>query len=169
MLVTILVVIMLVVAWLLLVPVSIVLNAASDDYRIQQTGTFRFRMIFDPAIKGELTILGLQIRTGKRGSGRKKEKKPKEKMPKTNGSRSLREWTSLGLSMVRTIRVNRFIADIDTGDVVMNAQLVPVFLLASRAPAHLATNFEGRVLLDINISFYVYKAVVAFLRFKLKI
>ena len=167
-LITILLAVILIVTWLLMVPVAIVFNTAAADYRIEQAGTFRFRMFFEPSIRGELSILGIRIRTRKRDGSVKK--KPREKTKKSKGfRRGPGEWISLGASMIRAFRVNRLIADVDTGDVVTNAKLVPAFLLVSRSPAHLTTNFEGRVLLDINVSFYVYKAVVAFLRFKLKI
>lgn len=92
-----------------------------------------------------------------------------KKVKKQRTKRRPQEWIGLMRPMLRAFHIRRFNLDIDTGDVVTNAQLIPLFLLVSRPPLHVVTNFEGKVLVDIDISLHIYKAVLAFLRFKLKI
>jgi hypothetical protein len=67
--------------------------------------------------------------------------------------------------IIQSICIKRFQVDIDTDDVVMNAQLIPAFVFLSPDSVRLSANFEGRVYARLLAEVRLYRLVWAFLEF----
>jgi hypothetical protein len=152
--------------WVVLTPVSLIVNSARDQYEIRQRWTFRFGIHLAGEFRKEFSIFGFTVpERGKKPAAEKPAKKPTKK---NSLKRSPEAWRGLIRSIFHSLKVNRVRLDIDTGDVVTNATLVPLAMLASRGGCQFQTNFVGRVLVDIKITFYPYKSVGGFILFLIK-
>lgn len=115
-----------------------------------------------------LRVLGFMVDTGKKLKARDKipEKKTRSARQGRAG-KSVSAWTDLFTRIMRSFRCKRFVCNVDTDDVVLNAQLFPVGYFISRGPAVINVNFERKYLLDIWIRVYVHRMLWAFIRFYL--
>jgi len=68
----------------------------------------------------------------------------------------------------RSITLRWLHLNVDTDNVVLNAQLIPVCLFLSRGPVYVTTNFDGRVYASLRAEVKVYRIGWAFLLFSLK-
>jgi len=91
-----------------------------------------------------------------KGSSDKKKKQNKSKSvgKEVTKKKKRKSWSATKVFIKRamaTFNVNHFILDLDTGDYPLNAQLIPVFLLMSRGPASLKTNFMGKSYFSLEV------------------
>jgi hypothetical protein len=151
-------------AWLLFWPWVLEVDTARNIYQFYQRGTFRFWLTtgFQP----HLRILGISVplKTSEKERLPKQQATPKKKRRQFHVQPLLDLWSGV----VHSITVNWFYLDVDTDNVVLNAQLVPAFLWLSRGPIHLTTNFEGRVYARLRAELKLYRIGWAFLLFSIK-
>lgn len=157
------------IAWILFVPVSILVNTDADHYRISQPGVFSLEAHFHPEFTWEVRMLG--IRLDLTGSNKKykltKKVTPQVEKHKTK-KKSKEAWLLLIRGMVKSFHLTTFHLTIDTGDVVLNAKLIPVMYMISRGPVSLATNFHGRVYLYVNAEARLYRIIWTLIQFLTK-
>jgi hypothetical protein len=154
--------IFLLIGWILFVPLVVDLDTSRSLFQIYQPVTFRFWITQD--FSPSLRIFGITISL--RGSTTKHKQQAKQK--KTKKTVSASQWRLQVKKILSSITIKRFIIDVDTGDVVTNAKLVPIFLMLSRDRFHWATNFEGRVYVNWLAEVRLYQIGWAFLLFNFK-
>lgn len=139
--------------WLLLVPVIIYTNTDRNRYLLTLPGIFRAVVVPHEGlfhIRGWIIFIPFKFNPFKQRKS-KAERKPKKKKKK-------RVWRSGNFRMMkgalRTFRIRRLEADIDTDDFTLNAWLVPVFSAVNQENIRLQVNFEGHqsLLLDLRVT-----------------
>ncbi|MBX2961567.1 MAG: hypothetical protein KF687_03590 [Cyclobacteriaceae bacterium] len=171
-LVTVLVVLLLLLISFLITPIVLYIDSEKQRYEVYQFPVLKF--FIDPGtLKPRLNILGLAVPI----SSGKGEKKPpfkkneihhKEKKSGGIFSKSVHAWRFLIQGAIKSFSVKRLILLLDTDDVVLNAKLTPVCMLATRGPYTLQTNFEGRVYFHLEILNKPGKLLWIFLQFLTK-
>ena len=156
--------------WVLFVPVYILIESERNLYQIRQAGTVSISFHPDKKPLFRFSIFGFPIPTGgkDRSGKKKKDKKKKDKKSGPPFQRSGHAWLYLIKGLIKSFRVSFFRASIDTDDVVLNAQLVPVAMLLSRGPVNISTNFQGVNYLSLEIRLRLNKVAWAFIRFLTK-
>jgi len=160
--ITILLVFIFPMVWMLFIPVVVEVDTDHHRYQIRQRGTFRFWIT--PDFKLNLRIFGFKVSLNTDN----KNHKPPAVKPTRKQSFTLRHNTYFIKRIFRSITLRWLRLDVDTDDVVFNAQLIPVCLFLSRGPVHLTTNFDGRVYASLRAEVKVYRIGWAFLLFSLK-
>jgi hypothetical protein len=150
-------------AWLMFWPWVVEVDTSRNTYQLYHLGTVRFWLTsgFQP----HLRILGMSVPLK---PGEKKQVPKQSAKPKSKRQYPRQYVFDLWKGIVHSLRVNWFYLDLDTDDVVLNAQLIPVFLWMSQGPIHLATNFEGRVYAQFRAELKLYRMSWAFLLFFIK-
>jgi hypothetical protein len=139
----------LILLWILLAPVIILLDSRRNLYRVFLPG------ILGVALVPGDTLFFLRIRVFFIPFRIDPFKKRKEKEGKKEAHKL--KWSFSGgmkraLALLRTIRIRRFILDIDTDDFALNAQLVPVFSAINESAGNLdlGVNFKGQASLLLD-------------------
>jgi hypothetical protein len=145
--------------WILFTPLELEVDTELANYQCYQRGTLRFWLASD--FRPHLRVFGISVPL----KGNKKTTELKTTKPNRKRSVSFRQWQALVARISRSIAITRFHLDLDTDDVVMNAQMVPVFFFLSRGPVQLNTNFEGRVYASVRAELKLYRIAWAFLLF----
>lgn len=158
------VILLFIVAWLIFWPWVLEVDTARNTYQFYQTGTVRLWLT--TGLQPHLRVFGISVPLTAREEDRgvKEHTKPKKKKRQFR----LQHMFDLWKGIVNSIKINWFYLDLDTDDVVLNAQLVPVFYWMSRGPIHLTTNFEGRVSSRLRAELKLYRMGWAFLLFFIK-
>jgi hypothetical protein len=155
------------VAVFLLTPVILYIDTDYGRYEIFQSPVFRFYVVItNGMLTPKLRLFGIDVQLKSRKSPEPKLKEEKAKRKRMR--KSLHAWRFLIERTLRSFTVRSAIADVDTGDVVLNAQLVPVFLFASRGPVVLNINFTGRVYFHLEVSNRPGRILWIFLKFLIK-
>ena len=146
----ILLVLLLLFAGALFTPVILYVDTDLGRYEIFQLPVFRYSILLkDNVVKPRLRLLGIEINLKPKTDYKPKIKKAK---PGSRAQKSLDAWLFLIQRLIRSFTVKKVVADLDTGDVVLNAQLFPVFMIAGREPVMLRINFSGRVYFHLEVS-----------------
>lgn len=145
--------------WILFTPLVLEVDTGIANYQFYQRGTFRCWLTSD--LRPRIQVFGIPIPVNRN----KKTQDSGTTMPKPKRIVSFRQWQALATRVFRSVSITRLHLDIDTDDVVMNAQMVPVFVFLSRGPVHLNTNFEGRLYASVRAEIKLYRIVWAFLLF----
>lgn len=150
--------------WLIFLPWVIEIDTSRNTYQVYQKGTVRFWLTtgFQP----HMSFFGISVpmKPGEKKSPVKQRAKSKKKKRQFHIQNLWDLWNGI----VHSIKVKWFYLDMDTDDVVLNAQLIPAFSYLSRGPMHLTTNFEGRVFSRLRIELKMYRMGWAFLLFFIK-
>lgn len=160
-LLTILLILIFLMVWLIFVPVVVEVDTDHHRYQIRQRGTMRFWITTD--FHFNLRIFGIKVPL----KSKDKTHQPPTAKPIRNRS-SLQNKVALIKGIFRSITLKWLRLDVDTDDVVFNAQLIPVCLFLSRGPVHLTTNFDGRVYASLRAEIHLYRIGWALLLFSLK-
>jgi len=147
--------------WLLFMPLVIDVDTSHHSYQVYQYGTIHFWL--SPGFEPHMSIFGISIPL-KRGKAAD-QAKPK---PKSRRQFPFRNIPELLKGIYKSITVRWFRFDLDTDDVVLNAQMVPAFTFLSRGAVQLTTNFEGRVYASLRVELKLYRIGWAFLLFYIK-
>jgi hypothetical protein len=148
------IVVLLFLLWLLIGPVIIVVDSASNRYFLNLPGIFQARLVPTEElfhVKGWILFVPYRFNPFKKRKQKRKkkdaasDKKKKFKVPKGG--------VGMVKDAVRTIRVRKLDLDLDTDDFLLNAWLVPVFSLINLPNTRLHVNFEGKstFLIDMRI------------------
>jgi hypothetical protein len=143
--VIIIIVIVTILAWLVFTPVVLIADSSNKRIEIRQLGTFRFS--WTPGAPAEFAILGFR----KMINTREAEHKQKEPAKKRRLRKSPESWLFLVRGCLKGVSLRKLVLNLDTGDVVLNAQLVPAMVLLSSRDVNLSTNFSGVVYLHMEI------------------
>jgi hypothetical protein len=154
------------IVWMLFVPVHLWINTDLNRYEFSQPGILTISLQPGKIPFYKIKILGLKIQTS--DHAKVSTAKPNEKKGRAGIKRSFKTWMFLFKGVLNSFRVKRFILNIDVGDVVLNAQLIPILLLMSRGPVSMNTNFNGRNYLDLEVEGRLNKVLWTFIRFLTK-
>lgn len=140
--------------WLLLVPVIIYTNTNRNRYFLTLPGIFKAVLVTEEGlflIRGWIFFIPFQFNPFKQRKD-KKERKPGDKKRRRKFLRSGNLQTVKGA--LRSFRIKRLEADLDTDDFTLNAWLVPVFSAVNGKNIQLQINFEGHqsLLLDLRVT-----------------
>lgn len=100
--------------------------------------------------------------------GQKNQPKSKTVSKPGNSTRRFNSYLPLARKMVCRIDLRKVIVNIDTDDVVLNAQLIPVCVLLSSRNRDFGVNFYGRFYFHLEATVYLYQLLYEFISFKLK-
>jgi hypothetical protein len=128
------------VLWILFTPVMIVVDSIEGQLEIARRATFIFRWGFKQP--PELRMFG--IKAPLLTSDQRRTKKPSAGRSKSI-NKSLGSWLFLLRGCLKSISIRKLIMNVDTGDVVLNAQMVPAMFFLSNDRITLSINFAGRV------------------------
>lgn len=161
-------VIFLTVLGFLLAPVSIYVDTEQGWYEFSQTPVFRFfAVIKNGTIVPRLQLAGINVPL------QSKKKKPVKKIDKKHKKKStfrkpVSAWRYLIERILRSFDIKQAVIDLDTDNVVLNAQLAPLFFWVSRGPVQLSTNFNGRVYFHLEAHNRPARILWIFLQFLTK-
>ena len=134
----------------LFTPITLHIDTNESRYEIFQLPVFQISILFQnnfPTVK--LRLIGINIPLkGKRNAPATQKKQGKTKR---HFHKSFAAWKFLVNRLIKSFEVKRAVFDLDTDDVVLNAQLVPVFQFLSKGPVQLNSNFTGRVYLHLEM------------------
>ena len=152
--------------WVLLCRVSLCVDSINDCYEVKQPLSFSFRLTLHKENILELSVFGVKVNI----SQKKKvaDKKPK-KVTKKGETISFSRSGAFILTALSRVKLHACRLNLDTGDVVKNAQLVPIALLLSNGVTRISVNFNGIVSLYIRMSVVPIQIVKEYLVFKLKL
>lgn len=161
--------------WILFGPLDFVINSFKEEYYFQLRKVFRISIIFDP---DEIIFINvkvffirfnlhpLQIITNPR-KNKKAEKKKKRKKKRAQRVRSLKNTgyflSRLTWKTAETFKLKTLILDIDTGNVITNAYLIPIFTSFNKNQTQLNVNYLGQTGIHIayeNSLFLILRAVI---------
>lgn len=164
-------VLLLVLGWVFFAPLTLYLQSEKGIAYVQWYGMAMMEMKWEDE-KGLIFLFWI--------FGYRKEFRPKlgfwswkkKKIKKTKKSKNQKEksWPfrriqHIAWAMVRTCRVRIFRLTLDTGDVIRNAQLVPLFAhLNFWMGSNMNVNYTGKTELEIKIQNRLIDLAVAFLR-----
>jgi hypothetical protein len=149
--------------WILFIPVVVVLDTDTARLDIQQRGTFSWHLTFSgrPAVR----IFGINIRlkeAPRKNSSRRTSRKG------SSITKSFNSWLFLIRRILQAFRIRKFVAQVDTGDVTLNAQLVPVAILINNDRLSFTTNFIGRNYLRAEVEVRLNRVLWSFILFLTK-
>jgi len=152
----------------LVAPVSLYIDTDQGRYEVFQRPAFRFfAIIKNETIIPRLQIAGINVPLQSKRK-RRSIKGHKKSKGKTKFRRSASAWRFLIERSLKSFAIKQAVVDLDTDNVVLNAQLVPLFLWASQGPVHLSTNFSGRVYFHLEVRNRPANILWIFLRFLTK-
>lgn len=153
---------LLVVLWILFVPVKVVGSTITDRLEISQTGTFLMKFYDQDKFCFKFFVFGVPVRAGAKPEKEvPKSKKGKSKFPE----RTSEQWRKLIRSVLRSVRVKKCFVNVDTDDMTSNAMLIPAGVFLSNDKFRLTSNFEGRLLIDVELSILIHYIVWAVIIF----
>jgi hypothetical protein len=130
----------------LLAPVSLYIDTEQGCYEVFQTPVFRFFVVIkNGTIVPRLQLAGINVPLQSKKKTKPVKKTDKKHKKKSAFKKSVSAWRFLIERSLRSFDIKQAVVDLDTDNVVLNAQLVPVFFWASHGPVQLNTNFNGRV------------------------
>lgn len=144
-----------VVAMLLLIgflfaPIVVYIDTEQNRYAVFQFPVLSFFLQVDRhALTPRFRLLGINIPLRKKERSKSEIRKKKEK--KSRYKKSIHAWRFLMERILQSFTIKRVVLDLDTDDVILNAQLVPLFLYASGGARKLSTNFNGRAYLHLHL------------------
>lgn len=140
----ILILILLLILSLLLMPVVLFIDTATNQYYIQLPGLAKASVEShqEEFIRIRLKLFFLSFYfCPLKNNGSKKTKKTENKVVKKKGKRL--DFAKV-LRIIKSIKVKRLLVDIDTGDGILNAKLYPILALLNYKIGKFNINFEGR-------------------------
>lgn len=130
----------------LFTPVFLYVDTDQGCYEVFQTPVFRFFVVIkNGTIAPQLQLAGLNVPLHSKEKTKPAKKGDKKRKNKSGFKKSASTWRFLIERSLRSFDIQRAIVDLDTDNVVLNAQLVPIFFWASHGRVQLTTNFHGRV------------------------
>jgi hypothetical protein len=157
------VVLLLLIIALLIAPLFVGIDSRSNTYAIWMPGLINIRFEADEKeiFKAKVVLLFIRFHfyplnyLGKV----KRSRADRQRRKKSNKLKRLRQ----SLSFIKSFKVERFYLDMDTGDLLLNARLYPLFGLLNYNHGNIHINFEGRndiVLLIKNRPINIIKSFI---------
>jgi hypothetical protein len=151
----------------LFTPITLYIDTNEGRFEIFQRPVLRFMVTFqDVTPFPRFQLLGVDVPL-RRGKGKPKVK-PRKVKSALNFRKSISAWKDLLLEILSSFRIKSGVIDVDPDDVVLHAQLVPVFMALSRESVHFRTNFAGHVYFHLEICTKPVRVLWIFFRFLTK-
>jgi hypothetical protein len=156
-----------IVLWVIFMPLVIKVNSDESIYEVRQWGTFLVKVEFDEIFRFYFYLFGFEIPKGT--ENKKRDSVPIRKAKKKTFLKgNFTKWKVFIGNLRKAISVKRLVLDVDTGDVVLNAQAIPALYFLNSRRVTLSTNFIGRVFVEFIAYIYLHRVLWAFIKFKLK-
>jgi hypothetical protein len=152
---------LLIVLWVLFTPVLLYADTDEGCYEIRQRGVFQASAHYTGGLQWQWKILGIPVRVASREPERIARPRPVRKPV----SKPAEAWVAFVRRVFRSVTLTRFQLDIDTGDVVLNAHLIPLFCVVQRRHFRITTNFTGRTYAHVELKAHPHKLLWAFFKF----
>ncbi len=137
-------------AWLLLAPIFLYISTTESKYEAGLKGVFKVMIKMDskelPFLMGKVFFFAFRIPIFKVKAKKTKAATPrkrKKKMRKLVRKR-MRVFMKIAWRIIRSYRLKKLKLNIDTGDVIRNAHLIPVFSVVHREKVQLSINYENK-------------------------
>lgn len=156
--------------WIVFVPVYIIMNTRKEFYSIHQAGTFRISLHPNQREFLKVRVLGFTIPRSTNQTVKKKalnEGKVIHK-GKRRKRKSFAAWQFLFRGILESFECKRLNCTVDSGDVVLNAQLVPLMVAMNRGVVQMSVNFRGESDMDLIILCRTNKVIWTVIRFLTK-
>ncbi len=156
----------------LITPFVLYINTNTDIYYVKLTALAKVRLLLpggQPLI--HIRVLFLNFTLDPLKTRKKKKKKPKAKIRKPSGKKSVLKSMTAGRKMVHQIFRSSKIelqAEFDTGDVIRNAFLIPVSFLVNGDDISFSVNNNGINNIMIRIQNRLIVLLILFIRFRIR-
>ncbi len=129
--------------FLVFTPVTLKIDTYSQQYYLQIWGIAKCSFVWENGPIIRLRVPFYTFRINPLALRTKKKKKPKRKRKaETKKKRSFMSFKKV-LKLIRSFEMKEFRLELDTGNVIGNAYLFPVFFFLNRQKAQLRINYEG--------------------------
>ncbi len=154
---------------ILFIPLRLVVNTRSNQYYLNLPGYLRIDVLLGlskkPSIKFRLFFFTFKIEPfeSKKDKFKKTGKAPKfnkNRRDKSTGAR-----VTFVRSCLRQIKIKKLVADIDTGDFPLNAQLIPVAQRINNKNVNLNINFTNQNNIELVTYTQIYRFIKPGIRF----
>jgi hypothetical protein len=145
------VMLILLLAYLLFLPLDLVVNTSQNQYYVRAGLIARARFLADEnyLLRIELKTLGIPYNYYPL---RKKKKKVKETKPKKRQSvKFKRSYIHTGIRLIKSFELKQLAINLDTGDYVTNAKLYPFFGFLNYVGGNFQLNFKGYNYLHLHL------------------
>lgn len=144
----------------LFVPLRIVLSSSDDKYYINLWGYFKAQLIQSGSswqVRVRLFLIPISFSAGRKRKKKKNDGVQLEK-PKAKKRRiSFLQVADMIANILKSIKVDRLHASIDTGNYPVNAQLIPLTQAFQSDNMRININFFNYNSIDFQASTYAYK------------
>lgn len=172
-----------IVVWLLFATLYIWVNTVSNTYTVGLKGYFKISLLpdDDEYIIIRIRILGFNsvfypFKPIEKKTRKKKKKKSKKKVKvrknKMTGLFIFRLILKLAISAIQSWKIKSLKINIDTGDVIKNAYLIPIFVGVNvKKNINFTVNYQSEINLEVDVENNLYRIlkVVLLAYFKYKI
>ena len=163
---------LLIIVWLLWSKLVICINSYQGQYYCRYGGLVTLRPVEQEdkiliLVKVPFHTFMIDPLISKKKSAKTAPRKPKQKKPKTGKGRKLKMtfYSRIVVDALKTFTIRQFQMDVDTGDFVLNARLIPVMVVLSRGPVVMQVNYHGQTNLWIEIENQLVRLVPLAFRF----
>lgn len=137
--------IFLIIIWLLVAPISLYVDTSqpSNILRLAIKGIFSYQVyIENNKILIQTTLLFISWKKELFEPKKKPVKRSKKKQKSGYGAKGSR-WIRMIWPILKPFKLQRLSLDIDTGDYVLNACLIPLFVWINKGNVRLSINYQG--------------------------
>jgi hypothetical protein len=173
------VVILIILAWILFVPFRFCIDTTIDQYYFEWSGIIKINFIPDKVeiffIRVKIPFFHLHIYPVKKLIDEEKEKKEKSGKEKSEKNllqrinrkevRKIKLLSKLGWKVFKALKLKKFDVNIDTGDVIYNARLIPLFATLNGNRTNLRVNYQGIVSVVLLFEHSVFRILVILIKF----
>jgi hypothetical protein len=146
--------------WVILTSFVLYINTEQNIYYLKLTSIVKVQLLFDEELfLFRLRVFFLSFKINPLKSFKKKkskeenEDKPVRKRKKSRKKRmfTFSQWRRMATDILRSFKIKVLKAEIDSGDVVTNAYLVPAFVFANRNNINLSASNSGSNSLELEL------------------
>lgn len=165
-------------AWLLLAPLYLYIHTGESRYEAGMRSLFKGRFVEGdyglPEIRVSILFYSFNVPIIRFGSEKKKAGKSKKKKSKKSrfNLKTLRLILKIVWKVMNSFKLKQFRLNVDTGNVVTNAYLFPVFALFGGSKYQLSVNYASKnefiIHYENNLLTILSHIIVTFINHKLK-
>lgn len=139
-----------IIGWLLLTPLYVYISTSEARYEAGMKGVIKARVSADNKGMPEIIVrvflfqFRIPVFTFKEKKIKADKKKTRSKKIRKLALQRIRLFTKIGWKIIRSFKLRQLKLNIDTGDVIQNAYLIPVFAIGQRDRIRLSVNYEEK-------------------------
>lgn len=160
---------LLLIFWVIMTSLILYINTDQNMYYLKLTSIAKIQLIFDEKLflfRLRIFFLNFNIDPFKFSKKKKRKKEFKPEMKKRKSHRfTFSQGRKLVIDIIASFKIKRLSVEIDSGDVVTNAWLVPAFIFANRSNIHLSVNNSGLNSFELKLQNRIIKLLYIFLKF----